>query len=264
MVGVGKGAKGGILIKNATALEHLARIDTVILDKTGTLTTDNLDFICARMIDRSGETPKAGKTWFPAGSTKGLDKQLKYAMASCHSVSKLGDSLVGSQMEINMVRAIEWSVLPQQDGTTLLASSADKDSIRIVRRFDFSFTRQAMGVVAREEGSGDAYIFMKGSFESVSIMTTQSSVPGQFDSIVTGFGDDGFYTLAMAFRRLGPLSDAEIEALERKDVERDLELLGLIAFRNELKVTMALGALRTPAAYIKIHRKRFIFLEMSL
>lgn len=38
MVGVGKGAEHGVLIKNATALESLATIDTVILDKTGTLT----------------------------------------------------------------------------------------------------------------------------------------------------------------------------------------------------------------------------------
>lgn len=38
MVGVGKGAKGGILIKDATSLEILEKIDTIILDKTGTLT----------------------------------------------------------------------------------------------------------------------------------------------------------------------------------------------------------------------------------
>src|SRR5215467_5109667 len=37
-VGVGKGAREGVLFKNATALEDTARIDTVIFDKTGTLT----------------------------------------------------------------------------------------------------------------------------------------------------------------------------------------------------------------------------------
>lgn len=38
IVGVGKGAEYGILIKNAEALELLSKIDTVVLDKTGTLT----------------------------------------------------------------------------------------------------------------------------------------------------------------------------------------------------------------------------------
>lgn len=38
MVGVGKGAQSGILIKNATALERLSEIDTLIIDKTGTVT----------------------------------------------------------------------------------------------------------------------------------------------------------------------------------------------------------------------------------
>lgn len=38
MVGVGKGALAGVLIKNAEALEILAKIDTVVVDKTGTLT----------------------------------------------------------------------------------------------------------------------------------------------------------------------------------------------------------------------------------
>jgi Cu+-exporting ATPase len=38
MVGTGRGAKAGILVKNAEALELLQRIDTVVLDKTGTLT----------------------------------------------------------------------------------------------------------------------------------------------------------------------------------------------------------------------------------
>ena len=39
MVGTGRGARMGVLFKNAAALENLHHIDTVVLDKTGTLTT---------------------------------------------------------------------------------------------------------------------------------------------------------------------------------------------------------------------------------
>jgi len=38
MVGTGKGAQAGVLIKSAAALETLARVNTVVVDKTGTLT----------------------------------------------------------------------------------------------------------------------------------------------------------------------------------------------------------------------------------
>ncbi len=38
MVGVGRGAQHGVLIKNAEALEHMEKVDTLVIDKTGTLT----------------------------------------------------------------------------------------------------------------------------------------------------------------------------------------------------------------------------------
>ncbi len=38
MVGVGKGAQNGVLIKHAEALEKLSQVDTLVIDKTGTLT----------------------------------------------------------------------------------------------------------------------------------------------------------------------------------------------------------------------------------
>ncbi len=43
MVGIGRAARNNILIKDATALENMRRIDAIVIDKTGTLTIPNKD-----------------------------------------------------------------------------------------------------------------------------------------------------------------------------------------------------------------------------
>lgn len=43
MVGIGKAAEKNILIKDATALEEIRRVDAIVIDKTGTLTLPNLN-----------------------------------------------------------------------------------------------------------------------------------------------------------------------------------------------------------------------------
>ena len=56
MVGTGKGAENGILIKSAQGLETLQAVDTVVLDKTGTLTQGRpavTDVIPAEGVDRA-------------------------------------------------------------------------------------------------------------------------------------------------------------------------------------------------------------------
>ena len=52
MVGTGKGAQSGILIKNAEALETFEKVDTVVVDKTGTLTEGRPKLV---MVEAAGE-----------------------------------------------------------------------------------------------------------------------------------------------------------------------------------------------------------------
>ena len=56
MVGTGRGAQAGVLFRNAEALERLERADTLVIDKTGTLTEG---------------TPRAGERPRPAGLERG-------------------------------------------------------------------------------------------------------------------------------------------------------------------------------------------------
>ena len=55
MVGTGLGARRGILFKNAIALEHVASLDTVVLDKTGTLTKGEPEVVAVVTEDGTDE-----------------------------------------------------------------------------------------------------------------------------------------------------------------------------------------------------------------
>ncbi|MDQ3821635.1 MAG: heavy metal translocating P-type ATPase [Actinomycetota bacterium] len=55
MVGTGLGAKRGILFKSAVAIEQAAKLDTVVLDKTGTLTRGEPEVIDIAMADGEAE-----------------------------------------------------------------------------------------------------------------------------------------------------------------------------------------------------------------
>jgi P-type Cu+ transporter len=74
MVGVGRGAQAGVLIKNAEALERMEKIDTLVVDKTGTLTEgkpkvvaiaaaagfqENENLRLAASVERASEHPLA-------------------------------------------------------------------------------------------------------------------------------------------------------------------------------------------------------------
>jgi len=51
MVGTGKGAQNGILIKNAEALETFEKVDTIVVDKTGTLTEGRPALVMVKPAD---------------------------------------------------------------------------------------------------------------------------------------------------------------------------------------------------------------------
>ncbi|HVV44722.1 MAG TPA: heavy metal translocating P-type ATPase, partial [Bryobacteraceae bacterium] len=86
MVGTGRGAQAGVLIRNAEALEALEKVDTVVVDKTGTLTAgkprvetvqsaggigEQEMLRLAASVERSSEHPLAGAI-IAAAEEKGL------------------------------------------------------------------------------------------------------------------------------------------------------------------------------------------------
>jgi Cu+-exporting ATPase len=56
MVAIGRGASAGVLVRNAEALEALAKVDTLVVDKTGTLTEGKPKIIGVKAFEGSGMT----------------------------------------------------------------------------------------------------------------------------------------------------------------------------------------------------------------
>jgi P-type Cu+ transporter len=79
MVGTGRGATAGVLIKNAGALEVLERVDTLVVDKTGTLTEGKPRLVTAEPAGGFSETELLG---LAAGIELGSEHPLAAAIVT--------------------------------------------------------------------------------------------------------------------------------------------------------------------------------------
>ena len=98
MVGVGKGAENGILIKSGEALETVHKLQGIVFDKTGTLTKGEPEVTDVIVVEPSKANPKGQKV-------KGLheDKLLQLAaIAEKSSEHPLGEAIVKRAMDKNV------------------------------------------------------------------------------------------------------------------------------------------------------------------
>ena len=68
MVAVGRGAHAGVLVRNAEALETLAKVDTLVIDKTGTLTEGHPSVRAVACLRTADSARKASYGWPPVSS----------------------------------------------------------------------------------------------------------------------------------------------------------------------------------------------------
>jgi Cu+-exporting ATPase len=81
MVAVGRGAHAGVLIRNAEALETLAKVDTLVVDKTGTL-TEGKPQVAAVSVFEGGGFSKDGLLWLAASVEQASEHPLARAIVS--------------------------------------------------------------------------------------------------------------------------------------------------------------------------------------
>jgi len=81
MVAVGRGAQAGVLIRNAEALETLARVDTLVVDKTGTL-TEGKPRVGAVSVFEGGGFSKDRLLWLAASVEQASEHPLARAIVN--------------------------------------------------------------------------------------------------------------------------------------------------------------------------------------
>ena len=79
MVGTGRGAQSGVLIRNAEALEAMEQVDTLVVDKTGTLTEGKPHLVSLRAI---GEVDEAALLGLAAGLERSSEHPLAAAVVA--------------------------------------------------------------------------------------------------------------------------------------------------------------------------------------
>jgi P-type Cu+ transporter len=176
MVGVGRGAEAGVLIKNAEALERMERVDTLIVDKTGTLTEgkpkvtrivpaagfgENEVLRLAASVERASEHPLATaivqaavEKKLPLATVRGFDSPLgkgavgmveehRIALGNAKFMAELGVGLGALGAEAESLRG---------DGATAIFLAADGKPAGIIAIADpiKPTTPQALAALAME------------------------------------------------------------------------------------------------------------------
>ncbi|HTB95056.1 MAG TPA: heavy metal translocating P-type ATPase, partial [Candidatus Sulfotelmatobacter sp.] len=93
MVAVGRGATAGVLVRNAEALETLARVDTLVLDKTGTL-TEGKPRVASIVVAEGSGLSKDGLLWLAASMERASEHPLARAIveAATEKGAQLADA----------------------------------------------------------------------------------------------------------------------------------------------------------------------------
>ncbi|MCQ2820408.1 MAG: HAD-IC family P-type ATPase, partial [archaeon] len=185
-------------------------------------------------------------------------------LATCHCATLLKEELIGDPIDVRMFESCKWKlkeegeiennskdslincyVRPEEEESwTVLEkekSEEEKENLRkthyelgIVKRFDFSSKLQRMSSISKDKNENNLRCFCKGSPEKVKDLCIESSLPNNFDELLTDYTSKGLRVLAMAYKEINKTVE-EAQSITREEVESDLYFLGLILVQNKLK-----------------------------
>lgn len=198
MVGAGKGAQNGVLIKNAEALEKMIKVDTLIVDKTGTLTegkptvekvgsvseaygeSDVLQYIVS--LNQSSEHPLAEATVrYGKEHNATMLKSEKFNSVSGKGVEAI---IEGKKVALGNTKMMEYAQAPitealhseaqtfQKQGKTLSYLAIDKEAVGYVVIGDKIKKTSKQAIKELQENGVDVIMFTGDNAETAQAVAT--------------------------------------------------------------------------------------------
>ncbi|MGC1087029.1 MAG: heavy metal translocating P-type ATPase, partial [Candidatus Acidiferrum sp.] len=214
MVAVGRGAHNGVLIRNAEALETLAKVDTLVLDKTGTLTYGRPRVADVAVMEGSGFT--------------------------CEDLLRLAAS-VEQHSEHPLARAIVRAARGEDSPMKFHGQrSRPAESIELSEATNF---RATPGGGAEARVGGDAVLIGSARF-----LAERGVKRGSGQTLQSSYGVEG---VAAASHVAVAVNEQVVGVILLVDMVKETTLEALSTLRQEgLRIVMATGDLRTTAARI--------------
>ncbi len=198
MVGVGKGAENGILIKDAESLELAHKIDAIVLDKTGTITegkprvtsitwTRNADQYIDILfsIEKSSEHPLADavtKHLEPSAkliSVEGINAVTGTGITAMYNGEKylVGTTKLLQQHNLNVPPSVkEWSEQKRSEANTVVFFASQTDIIAVIAIADKIKQSSANAINKLKDLGIDVYMFTGDNQQTASAVAKQVGI----------------------------------------------------------------------------------------
>ncbi|CCJ31395.1 unnamed protein product [Pneumocystis jirovecii] len=203
------------------------------------------------------------------------DNAILYTMATCHSLKVLNNHLIGDPLDLKMFDFTGWifeenqEYLSKDDSqsfedqntahdfnqeivSSIVKPKKDlrindiKDSnfenissfeLGVIKTFEFISHLRRMSVIVKEFSSSDMQVYLKGAPEIMKDVCLLSSLPEDYDQVISYYTGHGFRVIACAMKVLPDMTWIKAQKMTREEVEKDLFFVGFIIFENKLKPT---------------------------
>ncbi len=185
MVGVGKGAQSGVLIKNASALEEMNDIDVVIIDKTGTVTEGK---------------PSVEKV--VSGSEEFSEEDLIHKIVSLNSSSEhpLAQATLkyGKEKEIKPAKISDFEAVTGKGVTgTLDSKQLALGNMKLMEMLDVNISKELVSEVEKEQEQGKTVSYLSEENKVIGYVVIYDKIKESSKDAIKKLQDEGIQVIML-------------------------------------------------------------------